>query len=215
MKRFAMVAVGLLVVVGIVCGTGMAQEDPKHKGDHPEGRPDHPKKPDCGHDFKAIHEKMKMTEDQRAKMDEIRKKINEETKGNNKCVLHSIMEEIKKAKDDDAAKDLKAQAEKMKETIKAAMEKFEKEREAILTDEQKKVAEEMKALMKEHREKCMPPKPEKGEGRPEKGEGRPEKHPPMKEGHHKCDADEAKNDGVFHHHPDKIPGKDHDKESKS
>lgn len=209
--------VGSLLAAALIFAA--AAEDEK-EGKKREGKPEH-KPPQCAeHDFSKFKDILKPTEEQKTKMDEVRNKINEETKGNNRCMLWFLHDELKKLGKGggEDAKAKMAEIEKMKETIKNAMEKMRTEREALMNDEQKKALEEMKAMMKEHREKCMKEKegdkdhPKKH--KPEAGPGEEPLGPPEAEGDGMpfksgCTKEEAAKDGVFHrHHKDDHPKKE-------
>ena len=212
--------VGLAVAVAVVfSGSAFAQDEHKH----PE-KPDAPKKLDCGHDFSKFREALKPTEEQKAKLDELRKKIDAETVGNNRCAVGHLLEEMKKCeKDSDKAKEIQAKVEAMKTVIKEAMDRFQQARESILTEEQKKLAGEMKAMHKEHMEKCLGGQRMKGPDgdrpkgpRPPEGEGKPEGKEPHGKPPSQCSEEECSKEGVFHHHekPGK-PGPGHEEEKKS
>lgn len=190
-------AVVLAVLAWMTTLTGSLQAQDSKERRKPEG---------CTHDFSKFREAMKLTEDQKARIEEIKNQINGETKGINRCVIQHMMEELKDmAKDSDAFKQKRQEIEKKREAMQAAMKKFEESRMSILTAEQKKAGEEFKAMMKEHHEQCMKGD-KKGEGKdhgPHGGEGKGREHD-----HSECTPEEALKEGVFHHHE----GAHHDKD---
>lgn len=194
--RMAVVFAVLALVTAFV-GSLQAQDAKEHR--KPEG---------CTHDFSKFREVMKLSDDQRAQIEKIKEEINGETVGLNRCVIQHMMEELKgMEKGSDAAKKKHEEIEQKRQAMKAAMEKFEQARMAILTEEQKKAAEEMKAMMKEHREVCL-----KGEkGNPGDHAGKKHRDGEGKDGdqeHDNCSLEDALKEGLFHHHEEAHHGKE-------